>query len=567
MDMSRRGMRIGNQVKTVAMAAGDIPSARIGFFFEALTAGGTRVLYFYCARSTTVVRMTKIDPVGDARVTGGVAGAQQPFDFTVGAATNVNAGRPETFESKKHICLGIDGSSSVLALQRLDTCANGTAIDTWGAIDVASAYDILLGCEANNGKSRLLRTNGNTVQTCESGTSGDGTLDDANWKPVPGFDVGLREAYRVMLGGCNAAGIVFLSKADGLFTWDRNGNSWPVIPTAGQQGATTRYCTLCAAFSNYVFYGHQSGMQYVQGLNRFGAGGPDGIKGYSDVPNITTPVKLKSYSMAFLGNWIYMDYTDDVNNNLSYILAGQVGPHPDGHPIIWHPIVKRTNEIRSLYIDAAAKLWWSEPGQDRLAYIQLGTDGSPNGGLRGATSGPVDYEWYGPDLDFGLPDKQKQLRYAYFELESGHADYSWQLKCYRDSGAVESVDDAFTTNAHNHLNWTIAASLFHRVRLRMTATGTGDHTDGDPLGLRLVVGARTMDTMRVVITTNTLRDKLSLFEIAKEIRQLKNAGPQTMSEPGTNEDFTGYVRAVNLVPIGPGETGVEVLYDRWQIAA
>ena len=101
----------------------------------------------------------------------------------------------------------------------------------------------------------------------------------------------------------------------------------------------------------------------------------------------------------------------------------------------------------------------------------------------------------------------------------------------------------------------------------MTATGTGDHTDGDPLGLRLVVGARTMDTMRVVITTNTLRDKLSLFEIAKEIRQLKNAGPQTMSEPGTNEDFTGYIRAVNLVPIGPGENGVEVLYDRWQIAA
>jgi hypothetical protein len=100
------------------------------------------------------------------------------------------------------------------------------------------------------------------------------------------------------------------------------------------------------------------------------------------------------------------------------------------------------------------------------------------------------------------------------------------------------------------------------LRPRLTVTGTGDHDAADPKALRLVIYARSADVLRVVLTEKHPANRRSRFDIAKIVRKLKNAGPFTLREPSTNETFTAYISAVNEVP-----TGIEVVYERWQIAA
>ena len=562
-DTTGRGLRLGPKVTTIAMAAGDIPANETGVFFETRNTSGDRRLYFYCAIDADTIRLTKFDPVADTRITG----SSQPLDVTVTSSSNLDAGRPAEFEGFWYTCFGCFDQASTHALKQLTSCVATTGADTWTNIDtMTSAVDLLLVITSVDGVTRLLRhTEERYIQLCESNASGDGPLDAANWAPSPGHRVGNTMSA---LGGTNAGGIVYIAKQDGLFTFDITGNSWAVIPLqspisdSNTVAQNPRNMMGTFAFGDIVFYPSIYGLYRVIGLSRVRMAGPESIKGYYAVPNISPPIKLSHYGGTFAGEWLYFIYTDDTNDNYAQILACQLGPHPSGHPLIIHTLVKRANEIRSLHVDEAYKLWWSEPGQDRIAYIQLGSDGSPNGGVRGAAS-TATYEWYGPEIDFGEPEVTKQFRYAFIEQEAGASEVSWQLKAYRDSGSVESVGSPFTTTQANNINWTVGTTdTGRRLRLRLTATGTGDHDATDPKILRIVVYARTADVMRVVLTPQNVRNKRSRFDTAKIIRKLKNAGPVTIREPFTNETHTAYITAVNEVA-----EGIEVVYERWQINA
>jgi hypothetical protein len=562
-DTTGRGLRIQPKVNTIAMAAGDIPTGKTGVFFETRDTGGNRRIYFYCDIDADTIRLTKFNATAFTRITG----ASQPLDVTVATSALLSAGRPAEFEGYWYTCFGCFNVASVHSLKQLTSCVTGTGADTWTTIDtMPSAVDFLLPGTAGDGRINLIRHTGERyIQTCASNASGDGPLDNANWAPSPGHRVG---NTMPVLGGANAGGIMYLAKPDGLFTFDAQGNSWSVIPfTAPLSDSNTtsqnpRHAMHTFAFGDAVFFPHSSGLWRVIGLSRTKKADPDSIPGYAAVPNISPPLRYEFHGGTFVGEWLYFIYTDTTNNNSSYLLCCRIGPHPSGHPLIVHTLLKRPNEMRTLHADEANVLWWSEPGQDRVAYIQLASDGSPSAAVRGAAS-TATYEWYGGEVDFGEPEVAKQLRYAFVEVEAGDATVSWQLKMHYDGDSAVNIGSAITTTEATHISPTAGTNdSFRRARPRFTVTGTGDHDAADPKCLRLTLIARTPDTMRVVITSSTLQGRLSLFEIAKELRWLKNAGPQTIGEPGTNEDFTGYIRSVNIVP-----AGIEVLYDRWQIAA
>jgi len=303
----------------------------------------------------------------------------------------------------------------------------------------------------------------------------------------------------------------------------------------------------------------------------------DKIAYYAKSINITPPIRLRYLEGAAFGDWVYWIYaSQEQSSTASYLLAMKFDRHPANQMgVIWHTLIKRSTQMRSLLITSDAKLWWTEPGTSstgKIKNIQLSADGSPDSASRGEISST--YEYYGPEVDFGEPEVIKQFRYAFVEVEGGVGACSWQVKYYRDSDiSPTSLGSAITTTEGTNLTWTPgSADTGRRLRMRITATTTAGFVAGtdDPKVLHMMVYARSPDVVRMVITPKDRRSQKNMFETVKALRKLKDAGPITIREPDTNETHSAYVKAVGLIRYdgldGPSQ-GIELIVERFTVAA
>jgi hypothetical protein len=451
-----------------------------------------------------------------------------------------------------------------------------TSDDTWAthsaSLNGVRCLFVIDSIEGATPTLARITSNNNLIDTVSS-TTASAALTEANWANagIIGDTTGQANV------ATSHAGYHFIGKGDNLYAWSKGadttspGFSYGIIPfqnrfISAPGAADTGYAL--TPYGNRVFFSHFIfGLWGITGVSDAKREGVDDIPYYTSAPNITTPVRLRYLEGVGHPGWMYFIYSPAVTGSAyGYLLAAQVKRSPvSGLSLTWHTILRRENQMRCPYIDSGMRLWWAEPGQSRLAYIQLALDGSPDGATRGNISST--YEDYESETDFGLPEITKQFRYAFLEIEGGTANASWQLKYYLDGGTVNSLGSPLTT-ASGNLNWTVGTTdTGRRLRMRLTCTTNGSHaTNTDPKAVRLIVYARSPDSVRVVITPSSQRN---LFETLKLARKWVDAGPLTIREVETNETHSAYVRVANLIHYQTDtgyDDGVEVLMDRWTIA-
>ena len=557
LDLTNRGLRVSPKVNVVAMT--DTVGAA-GRFFEAADSGGTTYTYFARQATASITQLI----VSKVRQLDGVVRNTRTFTVTGGDVVAQGAVRFNNL-----IFMATDtGVADVQCIMRLSTVQTDTSNDDWTAVHNTALNGVrgLFVVEQLEGNTAKLGrvTSRNKVQVVVTATTTD-PLVEANWEETG--QVG--SSSSVVSDFSPGAPLTLIATEDNLYAWDPAGNTYPIIPFIQQSvvpssspaanvipyGATTIFAHI-TAFHSALWRAIDNSRAKPIGVEQ--------IKNFRDVPNITAPNNLIYGKGASSGDWLYIPY----NLNPSYyLLAFQFRQHPaNGLEVIWHTLLKRSFPIHSLFVDRRNQLNWSELGGSQTAYIALAKDGSPDVATNRGNDSDVD-EWYGPDLDFGFPEVVKQARYVFVEVEGGNANQSWQFKIHLDGGAVASIGSAITTAATTNINWTVGTNdTFVRLRPRWTATmGTLGSTN-DAKILRFVIYARTPDTQRVVLVTDD-QSRRSLYDMAKILRKLKDAGPVAVFEPGTNESTNCYIQSVDIVQeAGVGEA-LALTYWRWAVAA
>lgn len=587
MDTTSRGIRLSPSINgdnnaslslTGLPSSGLLDDSNYVAYAEETAGTGVTLIYIRTPISTTVVRTWKVRGETGAEI---AAGQYSP---TYTASDRLQAGRYERFDGITYECT-YTPNVDVNSLEGLTTITATT--DTRTSIDDPVNVTMLLreesgtgGGTTTNATTRLLRgLTSNQLQSVNSEALGDGPLDNANWAPSPGHEIG--DVTAIITGGASIGGLTFVAKTDGLYTTDQDGNYYSVITFVSRMNADRQNGFGTIGYGDRCFYPSEQGLWRVIDISRAQLIGPDAIPGYTRTPQtaISTsamPHRLRHYELAYYGKWIYALYGDPTGSN-TYILAGTIERHPDtGFEMKWYTLIRRTETLRGLFVDSLRQLRTVDLTTGREHVFKLALDGSPDSTADGRGAPDDTADWVGPQVDFGEPEVLKQLRWAWVEVENGVSTADWRIQVYRDGGAGATLGltfDGVTADETSPVsrNWTVGTNdTCYKVQfgLRCITSASYDETAGDPKILSLVVHARTADIWKVVLT-DTGDSRMNLFDVAKLLRKSKDAGPVTIREPGTNETHTAYVKQVNdvLYSTTTGQArGVEVIYERFAVA-
>ena len=498
-------------------------------------------------------------------------------------------GRAEVFAGATYVPLGDNTGPSVLQkLATVGAISTETA-DTWQAADT-STWAYACATLTVDGVSKFMRALNNKVSITAS--------EPKTLSAYTDHDVG-DSSDSIMWLTEMSDGLIAVHTTTNLWLWDSDSNAYPVIPGVDTRKriaavGVTSFTTyddydghMGAALSAGVLHPSRSGLWFYQqgriqnvAIDQIGQGTLDP---YRRVPNISDiPFGNRHYATVVFNQWIYSIYkpTGFSNTTNVHIMCGY---YQNGE-ITWRTLLTNAFDIIGLFIDSGMRLWWISDPQDpvdapgtpsaSLKYITLNPDGSPRTTLGGSATYPrgaasTTYEWWGPEIDFGLPYVQKQFSLMTLETENlpGSSATSTQLKIHRDGGSADSVGAAITSGTVTERESTTfgTSDKFYRLRPRLTVTTTAGYapTTSDPRWLRLKVEARSPDTIRTVLLPSTQRN---LFETKKILRKLKNASVKTVREPDTNETFSGQIIAVNDT-VHEGRQAVECIMLRWGVAA
>jgi hypothetical protein len=383
------------------------------------------------------------------------------------------------------------------------------------------------------------------------------------------------QTIRAMVEGPD--GLLYVSTDVNLYRGDGEGNFYGLNPfvNKGKPSTTNGLGTWVSA--PYIFWPHESGLQVFDvrsdDWNRVSL---DDIPWFREVGNITAPVGYRARHGVSIGDWNYWICNGGDDSGPGRIIGGYPRKRIGGAGIswVWHSIYySSTAELALLYVDSAKKLWWVEMNgtSNVTAFMQLNADGSPRSisANRGAAS--KTYTWYGPDLDFGKPDKLKQFRAwdVQHNMASGGSAYiQYQNKVYIDEGSATSVDSAVSGSdawAQTTSEWTVGTNdTGYRLRpSRVFTTGGSYVNTGDPMTGYEVIRARTPTIEQAILKEGPQ----TLREMKKVVRKLQNAGTKTIIEPETGDSFSGEVVSVRNVTLRDQTKALEVKIRRWDIAS
>ena len=560
-------------------------------FFEDFDTTATRAVYLTFRDTTTTpdIITKKIRPSDDTPIDTEIWG--------VAAATAPKIGRAEVFLSATYLPLGDKSGSRVMQkLATVGAIATETE-DTWEAAD-ANTWANACATVTVDGASKFMRAVNNTINLTETEPKTLASYEEA-------LDVGDSTDAIVWLTEMSD-GLVAVHTATNPWIWDSDSNTYSILPGSrrsakqipaadastgnthddydGHMGAALSAGVLHPSRSGLWFY--QNGRIQNVSIDQIGLGTTNP---YRRVPNISNiPLGNRHYATVVFGQWIYSIYkpTGFSNTTNVHIMCGY---YQNGE-IIWRTLLTDSKDIIGLFIDSGMRLWWVSDPQDpatipgtpsaNLKYITLNADGSPRTtlGVNRGTAFTTTYTYLFPEIDFGLPYVQKQLRLMTLETENfptaGATGVTVQLGVHRDGGVETTVGTTITTagNAVTDREPTVGTNdTGYRFRpyLDMTTGASYAPTTSDPRLLRLKVEARSVDIIRTVLLPTPQRN---LYDTKRILRKLKNAGVKTVREPepndayATSESFSAKITAVNNLILNNRQV-VEVIMERWGVAA
>ena len=214
------------------------------------------------------------------------------------------------------------------------------------------------------------------------------------------------------------------------------------------------------------------------------------------------------------------------------------------HSVLTIPLSK------GLGLDSHMRLWIKGASADEtkrdIRVIQLADDGSLDVENRKGQAS-AGHDIYFDERNPGRPQDQVQIRRMTVELEGDwDATTSLQLKLWLDDATTAINHGAAITAAgvttRNPTTFGTSDTCY-RFRPQLTLTTNSSYTPKsyDPQVLRVIVGIRFPETIRIVVNAEPSALEAtgkSLFETEQNLRRLQNQGVVTFRRPGDYDDPT-----------------------------
>jgi len=242
----------------------------------------------------------------------------------------------------------------------------------------------------------------------------------------------------------------------------------------------------------------------------------------------------------------------------TYIMSAQVEERA-ALGFVWDPLYHTTSaaEPTILFIDSSHRLWW-DIGTD-LNYMQLGADGSPEGGKFGNASSL--FYWYLPEIS--AQGAVIQLREVEVEVRKGVAELSLGVGVYRDGGISQMVDSAWASNVATVVrrHWTpgtndtcYSALLYIYGAMTASYTPTATPPEIRRIRLRATVMAEQVHEIEVTVLL-TEGDERSVRQRFEDLRAMPTNGVHLLRHPIRGE--VEYVTVNQVVPTFVFQAGAD----------
>ena len=464
-------------------------------------------------------------------------------------------GRPAYFLSKWYVPAG-----AAVNVRRLD--AIGTTTDTWADSGFVSLH---------------LSTFQKKTTPHIAGAKDTQTIGTASAAPTSALATlgTVGDTSTTITDLVEIQGYLFVAKEDGLYEFDPDGFSRPVLAGLSRSNVDNQNGRYTLAFGDMVFYGAKSGFhRYLIGSGSRPVG-IETIKGFRRVANTgITPPKDRRVAWAVeRGGFLYAAYNDTSSKSL--LCQAELGREP----LVWHSF-KDTDLTKGAFIDSLNHVWLKGASSDEavrdIMVFELAPDGSLDTQYRkGAVS-----ETYTIVFSEWTPNDGEQVQDRAFEAElSGgwSAQTSLQPQVYRDDGnSAESVGSAITAAGVTINNWTTGTTdTAYRsfTVLQVTTGATYTPLASDPMVLRVRRKGRKPMIYRCVIDANDVVLQgygMTAEDARQNLYRLQDQGVIAIAEPGPSgpktSTFSAEVVSVKDVryetPQGIGY-GIELLLRRY----
>lgn len=436
---------------------------------------------------------------------------------------NAVAGKPAKFNGNWFVPLG----ASVNAV-RLTAVGAGAAADTWTSVGVkALGFASIM----KDGIAQLAR--GHTVNLVDLTADETDTL----WT---GDDFEVGEATFSITCMMSWNGQVAVIKEDNVFAFDAQGTALPVqdflakpasFATAGIQGA------MSDVHGPYLYWATGSAIWRIVGQRAKPIGPAEQNPGLQSIANHPSAnffgTQVGQRSVAAFGEYIYC-----ASNR--HIWQGRL--REDGSAI-WsemQPTTAASAQVAIVQVaDGAVFLVTLDAeSTEALNFIQLAVDGGTT------LTGAADYGKASessflilPNVDFGIGDRQKQLRRMWVKAENPGSTSPIQLAVHRDrANSEENVGATITAAGYAERLWTPGTNdLCYEVMPRVEIDTTAGYSAAEgPRIYEIGIECATPSIIQVEIpvTVKGLKPlSLSRTTVMQALRNLLNGATVNVTEP------------------------------------
>ncbi|KKK83165.1 hypothetical protein LCGC14_2796120, partial [marine sediment metagenome] len=341
-----------------------------------------------------------------------------------------------------------------------------------------------------------------------------------------------------------AQGELFAAKEDNLYKFGVEAESFPVIPFIQRGKIDADNGKGSFAFGDEIIYMSKGDLWRY----RIGRGalplGLNTIRSWRNIPVIGTVKDGRPTYGVQVGEYWYYLHNRDERSFLIQARKRREGD-PAGHELIQH-VVLRIPLSKGLGVDSKNRLWIkgadiSASARD-IRVIQLAEDGSLDlANRKGQADSNHDIAF--DERNPGRPQDKVQIRHYTVELEGDwDSTTPLQLKLYRDDGQADDVGNTITSGGVTTRNPTVGTNdTAFRFRPRLTLTTTSSYTpkNSDPQVLRIIVGLRSAEIVRIVIPADegALPSGFTAIDVEQNLRRLQNQGTVTFGRPGDIATF------------------------------